>query len=47
MSYLCNASHENLTDSVATHIGCMTHDQKVLGSNPVWVVLVWIYTSGV
>ena len=27
-------------DSVATHLECVTRDQKVPGSNPVWVAVV-------
>ena len=32
--------------SVATRIGCVPHDQKVSGSTPVFVGLVWTSTSG-
>ena len=32
---------------VATRIGCVTCDQKVPGSNPVWVAAVWTYTKDV
>ena len=32
-------------NSVATRIGCVTCDQKLPGSNPVWVAMVWTYTG--
>ena len=31
---------------MATRLGYVTRDQKVQGSNPVWVAAVWTNTSG-